>query len=277
MRTLESQLGLWSGVVGLALTVGGVIHSRNWVAVLGAVILAIAALIGFHAWRIRNKIKQSTIEIQGRRIDSLNVANLSRRRNQTLGISRAAHAARIQDEDLEILLEYEGHCASKNGETVFEFSVDSESFVPFASLDCFAFDLCHDPHRSHRIRPMLVGPDGISKKLAVPFAQPLAYNSAFHVALVCKLPQCMKFGVDYFESTLSFAQSIIQSYTVAIEFSGTFPSWVRVYECSSHGSPRLLRDLTPAPRQSPNVIYYDEVHDSPGQSARIYVFHRTEG
>ena len=41
------------------------------------------------------------------------------------------------------------------------------------------------------IRPLLVGPEGISKKISVPFLEPLKANQAFGVLLKCTLPRCL--------------------------------------------------------------------------------------
>ena len=62
---------------------------------------------------------------------------------------------------------YNGYCRAPH-ESAVEFSIDTDNHIPFDRLECYAYDLRNDPHRTHRIRPVLLGADGLSKKIAVP-------------------------------------------------------------------------------------------------------------
>jgi hypothetical protein len=53
------------------------------------------------------------------------------------------------------------------------------------------------------------------------------------------------------------------------------PRWLRVYECSTVGTVRLLKDLRPLRQGEEATEYLDEANDVPARSARIYVFRRT--
>jgi hypothetical protein len=46
----------------------------------------------------------------------------------------------------------------------------------------------HDPKGKHKIRPVLVGSDGISKKVAVPFLEPLVAGQPFRSVLTANSP-----------------------------------------------------------------------------------------
>ena len=105
-------------------------------------------------------------------IDPLNVANLRRRVNTSLVVQDAHHTAIIEGQDLTIAWRYSGYCKADR-ETAREFSIDSGKNVPFNRLDCSAYDLRRDAAMQHKIQPLLVGADGISKKVAVPFLRPL--------------------------------------------------------------------------------------------------------
>jgi hypothetical protein len=155
-----------------------------------------------------------------------------------------------------------------------EFSVDADANIPFPSLDCVAFDLRHDPRKRHAIRPILVGPDGMSKKIAIPLLSPLASKEPFSVLLTCKLPGCMKSGIDYYAATLSFAQETVPSYAVRLRFIHGRPRWVRVYECRPNGNVNLLRDLRPASSNAGAQEYLDVDENVSGASARVYLFQR---
>ena len=134
-------------------------------------------------------------------LDALHVANLRRRLNRSLNVERAFQVAIIEGADLHLAWQYEGYCQA-NAETSIEFSIDSDNNIPFDQLECFAFDLQNDPVRLKQIRPTLVGSDGVSKKISVPFLKALTGNDRFSVLLHCTLPACINTGVQYYTSSL---------------------------------------------------------------------------
>ena len=140
--------------------------------------------------------------IEGQGIDSLNIANLKRRVNRTFVVQEAQHTARIEGKNLEITWKYSGYCKAARASTM-EFSIDSEARTSFADLDCSAYDLGHDPEMLRKIRPLLVGNDGISKKISVPLLKPVKAKESFGVLLNCTLPRCLPAGSGYYTSTLS--------------------------------------------------------------------------
>jgi hypothetical protein len=144
----------------------------------------------------------------------------------------------------------------------------------FENLDCVAFDLAHDPGMVYPIRPMLVGSEGISRKLSVPFLEPLKAHDSFAVLLKCALPRCKKAGFGYYTSTLSFTQDRVRRCEVRLIFACPAPSWLRVYECSAQRRPVLLKTLPPVRQSVDSCEYLDVEEERPGQSARIYIFWR---
>jgi hypothetical protein len=198
---------------------------------------------------------------------------LRRRLNRSLIIQEAEQIATIKGENLGIRWRYRGYCRAPH-ESAIEFSIDTENHIPFERLDCFAYDLQHDPQRKHRIRPVLIGADGLSKKIAVPLLEPLSAQEPFNVFLTCTLPGCMKSGVDYYTSTFSVAQERIQKCTVRLIFLGDRPEWLRAYECDASGATTLVKALPPSHEAEHLVEYTDVAHDVPAQSARLYVFRR---
>ena len=168
---------------------------------------------------------------------------------------------------------YSGYCRASH-EAAIEFSIDTDNHIPFERLDCFAYDLQHDPKRLHSIRPVLLGADGLSKKIAVPFLERLSAREPFSVCLTCTLPGCIKSGVEYYASTMSVAQERISTSTVRLIFLSERPEWLRVYECSASGITKLLKDLRPSHETLERIEYTDLANDVPAQSARIYVFRR---
>ena len=211
--------------------------------------------------------------IEHRSLDSLNIANLRRLTNKSLVVQKAHHVAMIRGEDLRITWRYDGFCAAER-ETCMEFSLDSDNYVPFNQFDCVAYDLQQDPTKKHKIQPFLIGTDGISRKVSVPFLEPLSARQPFSVLLQCTLPGCLTGEVDYYTSTLSFAQSNVPKSAVRLIFIEDLPDWVRVYECSGTGNPTLLSELRPHCTAKNSTEYLDSAENLAGDSARVYVFKR---
>jgi len=276
MHSFEESLATWSTIMGTVLSLFGLIQSRAWLAVLGVLFAGASLVAVAYARRERLHVESAMVKIEGRNIDSLNIANLTRRRNRTLVIQEAHQVARIEGENLEMTWRYAGYCRAAK-ETAIEFSIDTDNNIPFSDLDCFAYDLRHDPGGKHRIRPLLVGADGISKKIAVPFLAPAAAQQPFNVLLKCRLPGCMKAGLEYYTSTLSFGQDEVRRSTVRLLFLGQPPAWVRAYECADSWSPQLLKDLRPLREDRQCSEYLDIGEHQQAQSARIYVFWRALG
>lgn len=273
MDSFRDSVAFWMTVLGTLVGFFGVFQSRAWVAMMGALVVASSIAVLAYAERQREIVKSAVLKISGRSIDSLNVAGLRRRPNRTLVVQRVENTAVIDAEDLTIVWKCAGYCRTER-EAAMEFSIDADANIPFASLDCIAFDLRHDPRKEHAIRPILVGPDGMAKKIEVPFLAPLAQQEPFNVLLTCKLPGCMKSGIDYYTATLSFAQETVPSYAVKLRFEHGRPQWVRVYECRPTGTVSLLRDLRPAVANAGTQDYVDIDTNVPGATARVYVFQR---
>lgn len=273
MYPFQESPASWANILGTLPSVIGLIHSRGWLAGLCLLFVGVSIIAGLYASRQHQILSSAAIKIEGRSIDSLNIANLRRRVNQSLVIQEAHHIAEIDGEDLKMTWKYSGYCHAEQ-ETAMEFSIDAESNIPFDALDCFAYDLACDPHREHKIRPILLGPDGISKKIAVPFLEPVTAQQPFCVLLECMLPGCIKAGMGYYTSTLSFGQGQVRRCAVRLSFWGDRPAWVRAYECAGTGATKLLKDLRPVLENREVSEYLDIAEDAKAQSARVYVFWR---
>jgi hypothetical protein len=273
MSSLQESLSYWTTILGTIAAFFGVIQSVNWLAGTGAIFLAGSILALAYGNRQRKLLNMASLRVEGRSIDSLNVANLRRRVNESLIVQEVHNTAVICGEDLSIRWHCVGFCQAEN-ESSIEFSIDADNGIPFADLECFAYDLHNDPDRRHKIRPLLVGPEGISKKISVPFLAPVQNHQPFAIELICTLRRCMKEGLDYYTATLSFAQDRVNRYTVELVFEGDFPDWVRLYECEPSGSCKLVRDLAPRETDYRRVVYEDTAEDISAQTARAYFFHR---
>jgi hypothetical protein len=200
----------------------GVVQSVNWLAGIGAIFVTGSILALAYGTRQRQLVNRAKFRAEGCSIDCLNMANLRRLLNKSLIVQEVHNTAVICGEDLFIRWQRSGFCQAER-ESAIEFSIDADSSIPFAELECFAYDLRNDPERRHKIRPLLVGPDGISKKLAVPFLAPVQNQQLFAIELICTLPRCMKPGIDYYTAKLSFAQDRINNYSVELVFEADLP------------------------------------------------------
>jgi hypothetical protein len=273
MQFSLDSLAALATILGTALSFLALIQSRAWLVLMSLPLLCLAAISGYYARRERLALKAATVTIEGHSVDSLNLANLRRRVNRTLIIQEVDHTARIEGEDLKIEWTYAGYCRAKR-ESAIEFSIESERTISYDQMDCVAYDLGRDPTMSHAIRPLLVGSKGVSKKLSVPFIEPLAANQPFRVMLKCTLPGCITPGFGYYTSTLSFAQDRVRRCAVRLVFVGSAPDWIRVYECAATRPAVLLKALMPLRCAGGTSEYLDIVEDGEGQSARVYAFWR---
>jgi hypothetical protein len=270
--SLESLLAV-ATVVGTATSLLAVIQARSWLVFTTLLLVILSVIAGLYARKKRFALDAASTEIEGHSIDCLNLANLKRRVNRTLVIQEAHHTARIEGENLEITWQYSGYCKASR-ETSINFSIDSDDSTAFENLKCDAFDLVRDPVMARPIRPLLVGSEGISRKLSVPFLEPLKANDSFAVLLKCALPRCIKPGFGYYTSTLSFTQDHVRQCEVRLIFAGPAPAWMRVYEYSAQRRPVLLKTLPLARQTADSCEYLDVEEQRPGQSARIYIFWR---
>ncbi len=271
MFRLESLASL-ATIAGLVISILALLQSRAWLALIGLCVVCLAIAAVLYARKQRLAITSASTVIEGYSIDSLNVANLRRRVNRTFVIQEAHHRVEFEGEDMKITWKYSGYCRMA-GESAMEFSIDSDTSTSFESLGCIAYDLGHDPEMAHAIHPLLIGTDGISKKISVPLLEPLGGHESFSVLLKCTLPRCVKPGLGYYISTLSFDQDRVPRCVVHLIFNGTAPSWMRVYECKLPKAV-LLKSLAPV-RQEGNIReYMDVAEERQGQSARVYMFWR---
>ena len=273
MQSFQETLAAWAAILGTILTFVGLIQSRAWLTALSTVFVLVAILAGAYAKGKQKVIDSASIKIDGLSIDSLNLANLRRRVNRSLTIQDVRHVARISGCDLNMTWRYAGFCRAQR-ETAIEFSVDADNNIPFDRLDCYAYDLKRDPHMSHRIKPVLIGPDGHTKKLAIPLLAPLTAQESFDVMLNCDLPGCLGYELGYYTSTLSFDQEHVRHFSTRLIFFDESPKWLRVYQCDAFGKASLLKEAAPDRPKPGRSEYLDVADNSGGQSARVYVFCR---
>ena len=271
MSSFLNWLKITAAILGPLVTIVGLIQSKGWLAVIGALLFCITAAAVIYARHQRILVDGARIEIEGVSIDALNAANLRRRASRNFMIQDAEHRAVIDGANVEMVWSYAGYCRTAS-ETAFEFTVVSETGNPFRILDCHGYDLRDDPQRQHRIMPLLRGPDGISKRMAIPFARPVSAQQPFEIEFHCRIPEAFKPGPSYYVSTLSFDQPTIRHCVVQLTFRGPPPEWVRVYECPPGGRPRLLRTLTPVRQAKGAVEYVDAAENRDARSARVYLF-----
>lgn len=271
MINARENLAFCANLLGCAIALFGVGDSQPSLALLGIGCSAASTMTILFLKRNQRRSLSPAPRVDGLSLDSLLVANSRRRLNRSLVMERAVQVAIIEGSDLNLAWQYEGFCRSQR-EASIDFSIDSENNVPFEHLDCFAFDLQNDPVRLHKLRPTLIGSDGVSKKVSVSFLQPLNFEQRFSVLLNCKLPGCVTSGVQYYTSTLSFAQRSIANASVHLIFVKSRPEWLRVYEYAKNGEMIPICELRPFRDDGETCEYIDTLRDVPGQSVRVYLY-----
>lgn len=266
-------LAAWATILGTGVSLLALFQSKEWLVLTSFLFVCVAVAAILYGRSRRLALESASTMIEGQSIDSLNLANLRRRVNRTFVIQEAHHTAHIEGEDLHITWRYSGYCRNKH-ETAMDFSIDSESGTSFDELKCVAFDLGRDPDMKHEIRPLLMGTDGVSKKISVPFLEPLTINQPFKLLLRCTLPRCITPGSGYYTSTLSFDQRKVPRSEVHLIFTAPVPTWVRVYEASRGRPATLVKSLRPSRMEPGFCEYIDVAENRPGQSARVYIFWR---
>src|ERR1017187_10526866 len=126
MEAFENSLALWSSILGTAIAVLGFIQSSQWLAVLGFFLIAFSIAALLYAEKQRQRLKLAAVKIEGRSIDSLNLANLGRRLNRSLVVQEAEQVATIKGEDLLVEWRYRGYCRASH-EAAVEFSIDTDN------------------------------------------------------------------------------------------------------------------------------------------------------
>jgi hypothetical protein len=270
--SLESLAAL-ATIVGTVVSALALLQSRAWLLLISMLVVCLSILAVLYARKQRLVLDAASTVIEGHSIDALNIGNLRGRVNRTLFVQEVQQTARIDGEDLEITWRYSGYCKA-GSESAIEFTVNSENSTAFGRLDCTAYDLGHDPEKSHGIQPLLVGPEGLSKRIKVPFMTPLSANQSFEVMLRCTLPRCIKAGFSYYASVLSFAQDRVGRSEVRLIFVGSAPSWLRVYESTLQKPATLVKSMAPSNGEQSFCEYVDIAENRRGQSARVYTFWR---
>jgi len=274
MTDVRETVALWACLVGSALALLGQFQSLASITFAGICLSGVSATFAVYSRRNRSPIQRAGISIEGLNLDSLHIANVRRRLNKSLTLERAFQVAIVNGSDLHLAWQYDGFCRSQ-GETGIEFSIDSENNIAFEQLECFAFDLQNDPERLHQVRPTLLGSDGVSKKIKVPFLHSLARQDRFSILLNCALPGCISTGVQYYTSSLSFDQPSVGSASVHLIFVRMRPEWVRVYEFDRKCRPTFVSELRPFRDDGATCEYVDMSQNIPGQSVRVYLYNLT--
>jgi hypothetical protein len=83
MQSLQESATTWATVFSTAISFFGLIQSRTWIAGIGTLCLGVSIIAGVYARRERLIVDSAEINVEGRSIDSLNIANLRRRVNRT--------------------------------------------------------------------------------------------------------------------------------------------------------------------------------------------------
>jgi len=153
----KKNISLFIGAAGFLLSIYGLIENKSYILLFGVSSSIIAIYFGYRLIKEKQRYSKANIEIEGHRIESLNLANITRRQNKTLFIQQAKHIATISGVDLALEFDYSGYCSKNSHENGVDFSVDSDVNIEFRDMQIYGFDLKDDPNRLHEIKPILTG------------------------------------------------------------------------------------------------------------------------
>jgi len=270
-KTLESILA----ALGILTTIYGLYKSEQYPVIIGIVVLTIIIIFGertFELFKYKQKLKEAKISIEGRSITALNLANIERLNDKNFKVKNVKHTAVIENKNASFSFEYSGICIKKPEENGFLFSVEAENNVSFNNLDCYGYDLLADPQKMKKLRPIIKNNDGISKKVLLPFATQMSRYHPFSIFLTANYKNCMSYGKNYYNSTLSFnKRHKIESFKMVLKFKNFPPKDIRVYEIKK-GNARYIRSINP--ETSDNNLFIDQYKNVPGIKQLVYIFDR---
>ena len=259
-------------IIEIAFAIYSVVKGLTLVFIFLLLGMAITFIITIIEKRKKYKRYKQPIEIEHVLIESLFLADMKRTQMKSICIHKAIHEIVVDKRNLSVTFKYEGCCISEKGEGDFFFNIGGDSACQFKDLNCVGYDLKEDPEQKYPIVPMLVSEDGLCKKVKLPLKKRLNQYDDCSVLFHYEWPYCMKYGKDYYASSLSFKNKKIKEYTVILKFKEIKPDWVRVY--SEEGE--ILKDLTCEQCKENEYIYVDKVSHPSANSKLIYQFYRTD-
>lgn len=268
----NKYFAFYSSFFGLILGILGLIQSNNILAIVGSIIFTLAIFFIILYFIEKRKFKYLNMEIENRRIESLNFANLRRLTNKSLLIKKAYHKYVIKNSDLKITFLYDGQCLT-GSETGIVFSIDSDIFIPYDILDIIGYDLINDSKKQNPIKPKLLGKDGNSKKVKLFFFEPLFKNKEFSILLKINLHGCMNFGHDYITATLSFHNNPISELKTKICFIDKLPKQIDVYKVKDT-KPVRVKSLKYEEKEKNKICFIDKYNNVDAQQTIVYSFNR---
>src|SRR5437899_2783687 len=99
MDSSPDSLASWATILGTAISLFGLVQSRTWITITGLFFVVVSASALLYARKEHRLVSSGTVTVDGRRLDSLNAANLARRRDRNLMVQKVAHVAKIEGED----------------------------------------------------------------------------------------------------------------------------------------------------------------------------------
>lgn len=270
MELLKTNFMYVITIVELIISIVCMLNKLYYIAIAFFVIIFLT--IGLTIWGLNKnrKNKNRITYIDDAPVELLLLEEENRTQMSSVCLHEAMHKVEIKDKDMSVLWTYKGVCVAKEGESYFHFNIGGESPCSFEELNCYGFDLNRDPNRTEPIIPILKSADGLCKKVVLPFKKRLKQFDTFSIEFSYTWPNCMKYGKDFYISSLSFQNKNIKKYVVILEFVDIKPDWVRVY--LENG--RLLKTLSLTEYKNGSFVYKDIVENPSACSNLIYQFHR---
>lgn len=217
---------------------------------------------------IFNKQKYLYIKEENIRIDCTNFLTQITKRNRSIIPHKILINYYIDDNNCLSDKILEGKCNSESYST-YEFSIASTIIKKYDDTYCVGYDLNCNP--AIEIRPILISPDGFSKRLSLQLNKSLHKNETIKIRIKYKTYGIMSGDIRYLVSSFNYRKIELDEYNISFHFNKRTPDNIRVYLIDTiNNKYRFLYKLFP---ESEN-IFIDKCNTSKINKCekRIYVF-----
>lgn len=202
------------------------------------------------------------------RIDCVSFLQQIAKINRDIELHKILIDYRINCNDCWADKRLEGKCYAKQYST-YEFSIASTVIKKYDDVYCVGYDLNYSPDKE--IRPILISPDGFSKRLSMQLNRSLHKGENFSIRLRYITYGVMTGEKRYLVSSFNYKKVALDEYSITFTFDENIPKEIRVYKMNKvNNSYCFLYKIFP---QKENFfIDRCDVSDVNNHEQRIYVF-----
>jgi len=217
----------------------------------------------------KNRLKKSTIVIEGLTINGLNQSNRYKADSKGTELIEAVYRWHIEGSDSNAYVEHK--TKFREDLTEFPFRASADVHNNFADMNCYGYDLNEDPKRLRKIPAKLVSADdGSFKKINVPLIKPVTKGNIAHVALQRKTKGCMSASKDYLTIMHKIKGGSVKL-KVELTFTGIKPRIINAYEVQNNGKYKFLSQMNLKLLNS-KLVAREEYKKFDSKNSLVYIY-----